>query len=138
MRPSLSVQLASCLLISLYVCYICAKCAAQHTCTSLCSIEVRRNTGSLLGRAVYHKEEENRGVVRNELVLALADALPKGCLHLSCNLESVTIDANGESSSKLPHSSGDCMAMAEYGVAVYLMSGTKASHLLFIGDWVSR
>ena len=79
-------------------------CAFQNVqCALICSIEVRRNTGTLLGRAVYHKEEENRGVVRNELVLALADALPKGCLHLGCNIESVTIDADGENSSMLPY-----------------------------------
>ena len=62
----------------------------------LCSIEVRRNTGILLGRALYHKTDENRGVVRNELVLALADALPKECLHLGCNVESIHINEYGE------------------------------------------
>ena len=65
----------------------------------MCSIEVRRNTGLLLGRSVYSQEEENRGVVRNELVLALAEALPEGCLHLGCNVESVAIDEHGNSSS---------------------------------------
>ena len=66
-------------------------------CTRTCSIEVRRNTGLLLGRSVYSEDEENRGVVRNELVLALAEALPEGCLHLGCNIESIAIDDSGNS-----------------------------------------
>ena len=65
-------------------------------CISFCSIEVRRNTGLLLGRSVYTEDDENRGVVRNELVLALAEALPEGCLHLGCNVESVAIDDAGK------------------------------------------
>ena len=64
-------------------------------CTYSCSIEVRRNTGLLLGRSAYTEDDENRGVVRNELVLALAEALPEGCLHLGCNVESVAIDDAG-------------------------------------------
>ena len=68
----------------------------------MCSIEVRRNTGLLLGSAIYTEEEENRGVVRNELVLALADALPKGCLHLGCNVVDIAIDDCGENFSENP------------------------------------
>ena len=49
----------------------------------------------MLARSVYNQEDENRGVVRNELVLALAEALPEGCLHLGSNVESVAIDEHG-------------------------------------------
>ena len=61
----------------------------------ICSFQVHRNTGKYIGGAAYKENEENRGVVRNELIMALADALPKGCLFLGCNIQDVRLDEHG-------------------------------------------
>lgn len=54
-----------------------------------------RDNGRYLGGATYRDDEENRGVVRNELIIALAAQLPKGSLHLSSDVQSVKIDERG-------------------------------------------
>ncbi|EIE20642.1 FAD/NAD(P)-binding domain-containing protein [Coccomyxa subellipsoidea C-169] len=59
------------------------------------SLEVTRDNGRYLGGATYRDDEENRGVVRDELIVALAAGLPKGSFYLSSNVQSVRIDERG-------------------------------------------
>ncbi|KAK9906435.1 hypothetical protein WJX75_001792 [Coccomyxa subellipsoidea] len=59
------------------------------------SLEVLRDNGRYLGGATYRDDEENRGVVRNELIIALAAQLPNGSLYLSSDVQSVKIDERG-------------------------------------------
>ena len=80
--------------------------ASQGFCG--CSVEVWRNTGYMLGGTEYDADDENRGVVRNELILALADQLPKGSLHLGTSLQSVSFDEHGDLCSYLARPGAVC------------------------------